>query len=414
MKKLQLIILLILVAFVSTYAQKPIRDLEPTVILISIDGFRSDYLTKYRPKNLRKLAENGVHAKWLIPSFPTKTFPNHYTIATGLLPQNHGIVANNMYDPQFRAVFKLGKREEVQDSRWWQGEPIWVTAEKHGQKAGAYFFPGTEAPIKGVRPTFWKTYDGKIPNEERVDSVLTWLDLQKDKRPTLFSLYFSDVDDAGHGFSPISKETRKAVKKVDKIIGRVLKGLRKRKIRHQVNLIIVSDHGMATVNQNNTVVLDEMFDTKLAKRIFWVGEFTQIFSKDGKEDEIYKTIKSKLPPQVNIYRKSEIPIRYHYQDNRRIAPILTVPKVGWQIITREKFEKIKTDGDIDKLKGSHGYDNADESMRALFIGHGLAFKQGFIAEPFQNIEIYNLMCAILNLKPAKNDGDFRKVKHFLK
>lgn len=418
MKKLfNLFIISLILVILSAHSYskiKPIKDLEPTVILISIDGFRYDYLDKYKPKNLRKLAKTGVRAKWLIPSFPTKTFPNHYTIATGLLPQNHGIIANNMYDSKFDAVFKLSKREEVQNPRWWQGEPIWVTAEKQGKKAGAYFFPGTESAIKGVSPTFWKNYDGKIPNIERVKTVLSWVDLPKEKRPRIFTMYFSDVDDAGHDYSPNAIETKKAVRKIDKIIGKLLKGLKKRKIYDQINLIIVSDHGMATVNQNNVVILDEMFDTSLAKQIFWVSEITQIFPKDGKEDEIYKSIKSKLPPQVKIYRKSEIPDRYQYKNNKRIAPILVLPDVGWRIRTKKSFEKIKAENDLNNLKGSHGYDNLEESMRAIFIGHGEAFKNGFVSEPFQNIHIYNLMCKILNLKPAPNDGDFEKIKNLLK
>ncbi len=413
--KLKIFLLLLLLVFAQFIAgQKPIRDLDSTVILISIDGFRYDYLEQYKPKTLNKLAKKGVRAKWLIPSFPTKTFPNHYTIATGLLPENHGIIENNIYDPEFEAVFGLGKREEVQNPRWWQGEPIWVTAEKQGQTAAAYFFPGTETKIMNVSPTFWKQYDGKIPNEDRVDTVLEWFDLPKEKRPTLFTMYFSDIDDAGHGFSPVSKETKAAVKNVDKVIGRLVKGLKKRKIDKKVNLIIVSDHGMTAVDPKNVVILDEMFDTDLAKQILWVSEFVQIFPKDGKEDEIYTSIKSKLPTQAIIYRKSEIPARYRYKNNRRIAPIIVLPNEGWRITTRERFEKDKSAGKLDKIGGSHGYDNQLESMRAIFIGHGEAFKNGFVSEPFQNIEIYNLMCKILGLKPAENDGNFDNVKDLLK
>ena len=276
----QLIFFFIFSIFVqSNSAQKQIKDLESTVILISIDGFRYDYLEKYNPKNLNKLAKEGVRAKWMIPSFPTKTFPNHYTIATGLLPEHHGIIANNIYDPNFEAVFGLGKREEVENPRWWQGEPIWVTAEKQGQIAAAFFFPGTETLIGGVRPTFWKQYDGSIPNEERVKTVLSWLDLPKDKRPTLFTMYFSDVDDAGHEFSPDSVETGKVVKKLMKLIGKLVDGLKKRKSFQQCKLIIVSDHGMAKVPKQNSIVLDEMFDTSLAKQIFWVSEISSNFSK---------------------------------------------------------------------------------------------------------------------------------------
>jgi len=393
---------------------KRIKDLEPTVILISIDGFRYDYLDKYNPKTLRKLAKKGVRAKWMAPSFPTKTFPNHYTIATGLLPENHGITTNNIYDPEFDAIFSLGKREEVQNSRWWGGEPIWVTAEKQGQKAGAFFFPGTEAPVKNIRPTFWKTYDGKIPNEERVDTILGWLDLPKEKRPTLFTLYFSDVDDAGHRYSPDSKETGKAVRKVDEDIKRLMKGLKKRKIYKKTNLIVVSDHGMAPVPQKNAIILDEMFDTSLAKQIFWVSEIVQIFPKVGKESEIYESIKAKLPSNASIYRKSEIPSRFRYQNNRRIAPILVLPKAGSILVTRKRFEDMETSGRLNEVRGSHGYDNEIEEMRALFIGHGEAFKSGYVAQPFQNIEVYNLMCEILKLKPAANDGNLSKVKTMLR
>ena len=220
---------------------KPITDLQPTVILISLDGFRYDYLSRYRPPQLNSLAAEGVRARWMIPSFPSKTFPNHYTIATGLYPQHHGIVENNIYDPIFKAVFTLSDRKEVENGRWWLGEPIWVTAEKQGQRSGSVFYPGTEGEIAGTRPSFWKKYDEGTSNDVRVDTILSWLDLPRDQRPTFLALYFSDPDDAGHAFGPISSETKKAVLKVDSEIGRLIEGLKAREIFSQMNLIIVSD-----------------------------------------------------------------------------------------------------------------------------------------------------------------------------
>jgi len=394
-------------------AQKRISDLRPTVVLISIDGFRADYLDLYRPKYIRKLASSGVRAKWMTPSFPTKTFPNHYTIATGLYPENHGIVANNIYDPDFDSVFTLGSREEVQNSRWWGGEPIWVTAESQGQTAAAFFFPGTETKIKGVEPTIWKTYDGKVPNEVRTGTLLSWFDLPAEKRPTLMTLYFSDVDNAGHRYSPFSKQTREAVSRVDRSIEALLHGLKKRGIRHQVNLIIVSDHGMAPVPRKNQIVLDEIFDTEDAKRIFWVGELVQIFPFAGKEDKIYSAIRQGLPKHARIYRKGELPERFNYKKHKRIAPLLVLPDEGWVLTTRKRLAEGESEYDPDSNGGSHGYDNELESMRALFVGYGPAFKRGHVSEPFGNIEVYNLMCRILNLKPAPNDGDFEKIKHLL-
>jgi len=406
--------IVVFVSCVSIYAKvKPITDLKPTVILVSIDGFRYDYLDIYKPKALNKLAKEGVRAKWMTPSFPSKTFPNHYTIATGLLPAHHGIVANNIYDSDFDAVFRLDKREEVENPRWWLGEPIWVTAEKQGQTSAAYFFPGTETKIKGTRPTFWKHYDATKPNKTRVDTILGWLDQPKSKRPTFLTLYFSDVDDAGHAFSPESKEAGKAVRRVDKMIRRLVRGLKRRKIYQKVNLIILSDHGMAKVDQRNLIMLEEMFDSNLAKHVFWVGEFLQIFPRKGNENQIYNSIKSKLPPQAKIYRKSEIPKRYRYRNNHRIAPLVVLPKTGWRIKIPQRFIMVKNNRSQEKPIGSHGYDNFDKSMRALFIGHGEAFKKGYVSEPFQNIEVYNLMCKILGLKPAKNDGNFEKVKALL-
>lgn len=400
-----------LIFSIAGFAQKPIQDLKPTVILVSLDGFRADYLDKYKPKVLNELAKKGVRAKWLIPSFPTKTFPNHYTIATGLYPEHHGIVENNIYD--FGTVFTLGKREEVQNSRWWLGEPIWVTAEKQGQRAAAFFFVGTEAEIKGERPTFWKQYDGKIPNSERVDTILSWLDLPAAQRPTLYTLYFSDTDDAGHAFGPDSAEVKKAVEKVDRDLNRLVEGLKARKIFKKANIIIVSDHGMATVNQQNAVFLDNYFDFADTERILWTGEIVQIFPKAGKEAEIIQSLQKNIS-HAKCWRKSEIPERFHYNDSPRIAPVVCSADEGWVLTNRERFEETKKRDDFLKPKGAHGYDNQIESMRATFIAHGKAFKKGKTVAPFENTQIYNLMCKILGLTPASNDGDFQKVKNLLR
>ncbi len=408
--------LLLLGAALAGYAQtKIIKELRPTVILISLDGFRHDYLTKYRPENLNSLARAGVRARWMIPSFPTKTYPNHYTIATGLYPQHHGIVENNIYDEGFRAVFTLGDRAEVENGRWWLGEPIWVTAEKQGQRSASVFFPGTEAEIAGKRPTYWRLYEGgKMPNAERVRLLLSWLDLPPSKRPTCLSLYFSDVDDAGHDFGPDSAETKNAVHRVDGEIGRLVRGLKARGIFGRVNLIVVSDHGMAAVNLNDAVVLDEIFDPALAERVFWTPEIVSIFPRAGKEGEIYTALKTGLPPQAKVYRKSEIPARLHYRDSPRIAPLLVLPEEGWTLTSRRRLEALKERGDLHKPKGAHGYDNALASMRAIFIAHGPAFKTRRVVEPFANIHVYNVMARVLGLKPAPNDGGHAVAREVLK
>lgn len=395
---------------ISTFAQATTRDQAPTVILISIDGFRYDYLEKYGPPELSKLAREGVRAKWMTPSFPTKTFPNHYTIATGLYPENHGIIENNIWD--FGTTFSLGKVAEVQNPRWWLGEPIWVTAEKQGQRAAAFFWPGTDAEIAGKRPTFWKTYDGSIPNEARVEQVLKWLDLPRDERPTFYTLYFSDVDDAGHAYSPDSAETRTAILKVDKNIQALIDGLRARGIDQAVNVIIVSDHGMAAVGPENAVVLDEFIDLGKTERILWTGEIVQIFPKKGAEANLAVGLRS--VKHATCWQKEEIPARLHYRASPRIAPIVCSAEEGWFMTSRERYEARKARADFRRIRGAHGYDNSLESMRAIFIARGEAFKTNFVSEPFSNVHVYELMCKILNLKPAKNDGDLSRVHRVLK
>lgn len=397
------------VAVVST-AQQPIKDLKPTVILISLDGFRWDYLDKYKPPELNRLAREGVRARWMIPAFPTKTFPNHYTIATGLYPEHHGIIENNIWD--FGVTFSMGKREEVENSRWYLGEPIWATAEKQGVRAAAFFFPGTETEIAGKRPTFWKPFDDKFPNEARIDQILEWLDLPVTERPRMFTLYFSDVDHAGHDFSPDSVETGEAVKKVDAMIARLMAGLNTRRIEKEVNLIVVSDHGMATVDQRNAIVMDDYLNRELTDRVLTTGEIWQIFPKQGQQENIIASLRNIR--NATCWRRNKIPRRLRYNKSSRIAPIVCSAREGWFMTSRERYETQKKRNNFSQLKGAHGYDNRYESMRATFIAHGSAFRKNYVAEPFENVEVYNLMCKILGLKPAPNDGNLKRVRRMLR
>ncbi|MFZ1699484.1 MAG: ectonucleotide pyrophosphatase/phosphodiesterase [Pyrinomonadaceae bacterium] len=407
------ILLLTVIAVMNwpTAAQQKIKDLRPTIILISLDGFRYDYIDKYAPPTITALAKDGVRAKWMIPSFPTKTFPNHYTIATGLYPQNHGIVENNVYD--FGTVFSMSKREEVENPRWWGGEPIWVTAEKQGQRAASYFFVGTETEIKGVSPTTWRLYDGAVPNEMRVDKILSYLDQPVTTRPTILTMYFSETDDVGHTFGPDAEETKYAVWNVDAYIKRLMDGLKTRGIDEEVNVILVSDHGMAPYYFRNTTFLDDYFDFADAKEILWTNEIVQIFPKDGKTDAIYAKIKDLK--HTTCWKKGEIPARLHYNDGKRVAPIVCSSEIGWMTTSHRRYDDwYKNQSEQQRPRGAHGYDNKYPEMGATFIAHGSAFKSGYVAEPFENIEVYNVMCKILGLKPAKNDGKLERVSQMLR
>ena len=381
--------------------------LAPTVILVSLDGFRPDYLDQYEAPTLRRLAVEGVRAEGMLPSFPSKTFPNHYTVVTGLYPENHGIVANTMYDPEFDASFRMSDREAVADGRWWGGEPIWVTLEQQGQKTAPFFWPGSEAEIKGTRPSFWLPFDNSMPAEARIKQVMRWLAMPADERPTFITLYFSNVDSQGHRHGPGSDEAAQAVRDVDGYLGSLVEQLEAAGLYDAVNLIITADHGMVASSSEQVIFLDDYISTDDVHVVDY-DPVAMIRPKAGKRDAVYEALKQ--APHLSIYKKEEIPEDLHFQAHRRIPTLVGVADEGWRITTRPFYNRnpSRFDG------GAHGYDHRLPSMHALFIARGPAFAEGQTVGPFANIHVYNLMAAILGVDPAPNDGDFEAVRHLLR
>ncbi len=377
-------------------------DLQPTVILISFDGFRWDYPAKAPTPNLRQLMARGVHAENLIPSFPSKTFPNHYTIATGLYPGHHGIVANNIFDPPTGRTFAMAKREEVQNPMWWGGEPIWTLVERAGRASAPLFWPGSEAAHNGVMPHLWKAYDGNVPASARIDQVLTWLDLPAPQRPVFITLYFEDTDSAGHANGPDSPAVRAAIVRDDGYLGALMNGLTRRGILDRVNIVVVSDHGMAPIDDARVIVADDYLSTNDAY-ISDINPTLGVFPKPGKEDAVYRSL-ANANPHLKVYRKAETPERWHYRDHPRVPPIIGVADEGWQVLRRATVDAVKA-GTIKGPRGTHGYDPMLMSMRATFIAAGPAFKSGVTVPPFENVSIYNVLAKILDVIPAPNDGD---------
>ena len=247
-----------------------INDLGPTVILISLDGFRWDYLSKTDTPNLDILVENGVISESLIPVFPSKTFPNHLSIVTGCYPENHGILSNNMYDQEWDAEYYIGENSDpVKDGRWYDAEPIWVTAEKQGKLTGTYFWPGSEAEINGTRPSYYGVYDGNISREDRVQKILEWIDLPKQSRPVFMTLYFSDVDSWGHNIGPDAIGMNSIIKEIDESIGLLVNGLNKREILDNINIIITSDHGMSGLSRDRVIFLDDYININDVRIVDW-------------------------------------------------------------------------------------------------------------------------------------------------
>lgn len=362
------------------------------VVLISLDGFRRSYLDTDSLPTLHALVSDGVKADAMIPSFPSLTFPNHYTIVTGLYPEHHGIVGNTIYDPEFKQLFTMSNAA-AKESRWWWGQPIWITAEKQGERAGSFFWPGSEVEIDSTRPTRWKPYDGKVTFDARVDTVLSWLDLTGPQRLSFITLYFDEPDHSGHEYGPDSPKTAAAAARADSAVGRLVQGLRARGMYDKVNLIIVSDHGMSALSPDRVVYLDDVVDTSTV-RITSLSPNLAITPKDG--DAAALLAKIQRLPHVTAWLKADVPARLHYNEGRRITPVVAVADDGWTISTHSAKRAI--------LGGAHGYDNANASMHALFIAHGPAFKQGVTMREFPNVDVYDLLANILHLKPAPNDG----------
>ncbi len=380
------------------------------LILVGLDGFRWDFLDRAPTPALDRIAAAGVRAERLVPVFPSKTFPNHYTMVTGLYPEHHGIVANNIYDPSLDARFSLGDRAAVEDPRWWLGEPLWVTARRQGRVTASFYWPGSEAPIGGVQPDYWRRYDGGVPNRVRVDQVLAWLDLPVAERPELITLYFSDVDDAAHDHDPDrAPEIGAAVARVDAALGRLLAGLDERGLWGRVHLLVVSDHGMADTPREQVIVLDELVDLETANVVDWTP-VAALWPRPDELDAVYRRLAG-AHPHLTVYRKEELPERLHYRDSPRVAPLLALADEGWRIVSRAYLRL----SDQRLPLGEHGYDPELPSMGALFVaaGPGLA-GSGRVVAPFSNIHLYELMCHLLDLEPAPNDGALDEVRHLLR
>jgi predicted AlkP superfamily pyrophosphatase or phosphodiesterase len=374
---------------------------KPYVLLISVDGFRYDYAERDGATNLLALGHSGVTAKALLPSFPTTTFPNHYTIVTGLYPAHHGLVDNSFWDPERQAEFRSSDSGSTTDGSWWGGTPLWVLAEQQGMRAASFFWPGSDAEIQHTRPTYFYKYDGKIPNQQRVAQVVEWLKLPKPERPHFITLYFSDVDHEGHQFGPDAPQTREAVKTVDAVLGTLFGAVRTLGV--PLDIFVVSDHGMAAVtgdidvsklaNLNGVEVAANSTDFK-----FYSNDRDRI---DRLYAELHGTELHPKDARMEIYRPGEIPERLHYSGSPRIGDLV-------MLATAPVVLHLAPRSGQNEPRGMHGYDVARiPEMRGIFFAAGPDLKAGLTIEEFENIHIYPLIAHILGLRmPAGIDGQF--------
>lgn len=390
---LRLLAVLLSVLFGATGAlAAPAETARPIAVLISIDGFRPDYLDRGVTPVMSALAASGARGV-MRPSFPVKTFPNHYALVTGLRPDRNGIVDNTIEDPEIPGVtFKMSNHEAVVDRRWWdQGEPIWVAAERQGLATATMFWPGSEAAIRGVRPRHWAPFDQALTSQARVDRLLAWMD--GPEPPAFATIYFDVVDTAGHNYGPRSPEVDMAAADVDAAIGRLASGLKARGLA--ANLIIVADHGMAEVSPDRRINLDDLVP-RSAFRPLTAGAFVSLYPAPGRLAEVEAGLLGGHP-HMSCWRKAEIPARFRYGRNPRAAPIVCLPQVGWTLTTRD-YRPSRPE------RGAHGFDPEAPEMAAVFIASGPSFRAGVVLPPFDNVDVYPLLARLIGVRAEPGDG----------
>lgn len=384
---------LVLTACVLFFGPQSSLQAKPLVILIGIDGFRADYLSRGHAPNLQALANQGMHAQGLVPVFPTVTFPNHLSLVTGVHPGRHGIVNNSMRDPQREQRFQLGASDVIRDPFWWtDATPIWISLKQQGKRSATLFWPGSDVRIQGLYPDDWLPYQHGMPHQQRIDQLLGWLDRPDEVRADFATLYFSDVDSMGHARGPDSEEVNQAIAKVDASIGALLTGLKRIGLLERTSFVIVADHGMRFVPMVNTIEAQSLTEGFKKAQWQWYGA-TAGFDLNG-EDETSVLSQLEKTPNVRCWPKSRLPTRFALNAHRRAPDVICLTAPGYSI-GASRFRP----GPL----GQHGFDPEDEQMHGLFIASG--YRIGKAKLGLVNVlDVYPLLCALSGIKPGPHQG----------
>ena len=337
----------------------------------------------------------------MVPSFPSLTFPNHYTIVTGLYPDHHGIVANNFYDPARKEKFSFADPKTNADGSWYGGTPLWALAEEQGMRSASFFWPGSEAEIRGKRPSHYLHFDDKFPDEKRVEQILAWLRLPVGLRPHFITLYYSNVDHAGHTFGPDAPETGDAVRHVDELIGKLSEGIST--LGLPIDLIVVADHGMETT-QDGWVALDKWADLSQ----FQTSGSLLYANSESDSKRVYNSLLG-ASEMFKVYRRAEMPKNLHFDSNPRAGDPIVVPTGPFNIVAHAPGNSMAPN------RGAHGYDpDTMPSMKAIFYAAGPDIRAGVTVAPFENIHLYPFIAEILGLRIGTEDGQLTVLEGILK
>jgi len=375
-----------------------------STVVISLDGFRWDYPEKANTPTLDQIAKTGVKAHSLIPSFPSKTFPNHYSIATGLVPDHHGLVNNSFYDPKMKRPYSMGNADARFDPAFYGGEPIWISAQKQGLRTASFYWVGSDVAIQGKHPDYYKTYDGSVPFSERIDTVIRWLSLPQSLRPQLIMAYYEEPDGIGHDFGPDGKETLSLVHELDSIIGILYNRIKMLPEADCINFIVLSDHGMGATSTERYVNLRDYIPESWPVKIVGGNPNYNLYAEGKWIDSSYNALKKVA--HIKTWKPTAVPEHLSYGTNPRTGNIIVVADSAWSVTDREPKKPA--------TGGTHGYDIRNTDMHAIFYATGPSFREGYIHPSFQNIHIYALLAQILVINPALTDGDLNQVIDMLK
>ena len=365
-------------------------------IVVSLDAFRWDYPTIYNTPWLDSIAANGVAAT-MVPSYPSSTFPNHFTLATGLVPDHHGIVNSQFWAPEKGELFSMGDSATRYNPYYFGGEPIWVTAKKQGVKSASIYWVGSDVAIQGLYPDYYLRWDNepRLTYPQRVDEALRIAKLPESERPSLLMVYFDEPDWTTHHYGPIAEESEAVIEELDSLMGILYRGLKE--LDYGVNLIVTSDHGMTEISDEKFISIEQSVNPDWVERIVSTNP-TSIFCKEGCRDSLFEQL-SKVK-HISVWRKEEVPAHLNYGTSNHLGDIIVAPDLGWQFATTPRG-----------LNGAHGYDINEPDMQIIFRACGPDFKRGYtLPHSFSNVDLYSILAELLKIEPAKTDGSLEKVQ----
>ncbi|MFK7915379.1 MAG: ectonucleotide pyrophosphatase/phosphodiesterase [Pseudomonadales bacterium] len=373
---------------------------ERTVIVLSWDGLRHDYIDRLSLPGLERLARDGVRAGRLITVRPSDTFPSHVSLATGTYPDRHGIVGNLFVDRD------LGAYHMSSDTRWLQAEPLWIAAERQGVISATYFWVGSEQDWRGQRSRYRQTpFDSSRPEADKAAQIIAWLRLPAAQRPRLIMSYWRGADSVGHRFGPASKRVDQALAQQDAVLQELLAELDALNRWETLTLILVSDHGMVA-SGDYLPVREALRDADIEAQV--VGQaLAHVFLADPEQLPAAQAALEAVDPVLSVITGSAVPAHWRLQHPQRTGDlVLTVPPpyvltmpTGFAGLVTRTLRWFGWDF------GGHGYDPELPAMGAAFLAMGAGVEAGTELAQVRAVDVAATVSQLLDIAPpAHSEG----------